>query len=511
MYARVSLLILFSLGGCSPLELWRGVLPTEHGDRPCDNSSQCFGDHPVCSDTGTCVPCYAASLTAADQACRAQQRVCAPLGTQYDSPGQCMECTSAAHCAAGQGCWHGTCAPTCAAHDQCPSRVCDVYLDLASGTDAGGALGPGARPLGLCVPPQAGVRYVDNQNCGVDPKTGVVTHCDIGAALTSALGAAAPVRAAAAMAGEGPPLPTRIIVKVAPHNGTPYGLLDLSTIRDASGARPLNGVAVQLYGSDDGRNWPMLGWQADKDAISVTAGMDLTLDGFSLESALRGVRCWGKGGRARVQIRRSRVTNMAREGILAVGCEVHVDRSRVHANGGGALALNSETGYVITNNFIVDNTSDASPAIQLDRYDPSRPERFRFRFNTVVKNLNNKPGAAGVLDCGYPTAGRPIEDSIIFSNTMAQNSQLSGRCSLRRVVVDIPDVFPNAIRGTPEFVDFRTGGDYRLRRGTAQNLECCIDKAGTDPADPAAPPLVDFDGVRRPQGAAPDIGAHEVL
>lgn len=282
------------------------------------------------------------------------------------------------------------------------------------------------------------VIYVDNDNtrCGDDPKPA----CTITAGIGRVTDAKKAVRVIA--------------------SGKSYGPITIA------GGKPM-----VLYGAAGVGGKAQLGNDPRKNGVTLSGGANVTLDGFEISSSAIGIRSDG----ATMTLRRSVVTG----------------------NKGGALALVSTT-YSVTNNFIIANNADDTPAVSI-----SSDSSGKFQFNTVARNTN-KIGLGGI-DCQAGVT-KPIEDSIVVLNDLVGTSQFNGKCMLSNVVVGTGDTTPGGNPVDPVFVKpMAPNFDFHLKAGDVANTTCCVDKASMNMSVP-----VDYDGTIRPQGAGWDIGAHEL-
>ncbi|MCS6911739.1 MAG: hypothetical protein RMK29_00645 [Myxococcales bacterium] len=340
------------------------------------------------------------------------------------------------------------CTP-CRVHADCPSLVCDVYLTTALG--------------GSCLPLSALV-YVDNRDgaCmpggdGDSPATALCTLTE-GLARASTTGRKA-LRVMASSRSYGPVV--------------------------------LADRGLTLYGPAGEGGRAQLGGAPGIDAVTVTPGAQVVVDGFDITRGEAGVSCTGGDADTRVTLRRSRITAAADLGLLVNNCRLEVDRVLLSSNGKGALVTVGTRPYRITNSFIVRHRSTALPTVKMASSAPGT-----FRFNTVVDNSST---LAAAIDC----SGQPlrISDSIVVRNQRVGGSQLQNGCQVSNTVVGPFDLAPGS-KLLPEFA--RVGDvDYGLSSDSHVNRQCCIDRAEATQGR-------DYFGTPRPVGPRADIGAHEV-
>lgn len=119
--------------------------------------------------------------------------------------------------------------------------------------------------------------------------------------------------------------------------------------------------------------------------------------------------------------------------------------------------------------------------------------------------------ANGAIVCGNPNKTK-IRNSVIYRNHAVENLQINrpAQCFImdHTVVVGLAkDGSATTEQGATHIMaDLETETDGRLKPGGATNRGCCIDKAAND----ALTPRFDYLGTKRPLGAGPDIGFHEV-
>ncbi len=123
---------------------------------------------------------------------------------------------------------------------------------------------------------------------------------------------------------------------------------------------------------------------------------------------------------------------------------------------------------------------------------------------SVVLAYNTIHPAGSAIDC-TPNSGsahrkRRVENNIIFGETVASAVYGSDCLLAHNVIFPYTDAPGTNVVADPQFVN-RASGDYHLMSSSP-----AIDAAVPSDFSVATP---DFEGITRPQGAAPDIGALE--
>ncbi|MCW5806432.1 MAG: hypothetical protein KIT31_28975 [Deltaproteobacteria bacterium] len=234
-------------------------------------------------------------------------------------------------------------------------------------------------------------------------------------------------------------------------------------------------------------------------ALRVIDGADVTIDGLAIGGAPgmnpdTAVECTN----AKLRVRVATVQHAALVGINASGCTLAVQRSSVHDNGGGGLQLGGGGVFTLSNNFIFRNGSGSATGGGIEVLG-SVPDGSSLEFNTIVDNHAGPGGNnAGGVVCRTPAFAAPnnlIARNDVNGNAGAANAQTVGACT-----------YPTSIRqaavtdlafASPDVAPF----DYTIRAGSA-----AIDMATTP-----SPIDIDHGGDARPQGAAKDIGADELV
>jgi hypothetical protein len=349
----------------------------------------------------------------------------------------------------GAACVSNRCVP-CSAHAQCASQTCDTYAATLFGR-------------GRCLP-EAKVLYVDAGKCG-----GIATCGLTGVGSGTKADPFCSIRDAVAAAGTG----GKDVVRVLPGLYCPFHV---------------TGKSVKLFGpAGEGGEADVT--EEDTGGPSVAGGGDVVVDGFLLgRHSTVGLRCTASGAAPVLRARRNKIVSDVGVGLSVDGCLVEADRNHVSGMN-GAIAL-TDARYRLTNNVVTGASERA--AVRIER------GSGEFAYNTIVGNGDLSLGIAGAIDCGSTPV--TIEDSIIFDNAMdATGSQLTGACSLARVVVGETDgiVSSGAIRLDPSLDGFRL-------TASPANDGCCVNRGR-----PSWFVRTDVDGTRRPQAGGWDIGAHE--
>ena len=464
------------------------LLPKEPYQRRCRQHRDCPTTRPVCNQEGRCDRCTGYPTELAEDACKDHGgKLCA--NEEFDEPGACVVCRAAGDCAAGEGCWFGSCVRACQRHSDCESSVCTWTSFPAAQAPRSTSTAPG-----LCVPAQSPfdeIIYVNNAapDCNARGQgTEQNPFCKVHEALVKIK-----ERRQQAAAAQVKPA-RRGVIKIA-SSVLAYPAIDLPELGMAAPRE----TPLLFIGGDSEASRPVVGNAPSGAAVRVGAGDDVLLEGLSLEGSERGLVCDGSGGNAKVRVLRSRIRTASRMGVWAQRCTLGIERSLLSENSDGAIWILDRVGYLITNNFIVKNSTSAGPLLSFDN-----DAQGIFRFNTVV---NNNPGAAGTVDCGG--LDRPLQDSIFVSNGLVRStsSQMSGACQLVNTVVDRSDDVPGGRKGTPRWVDGAPATAYLLRSDDPENFLCCLDRA----SDLDSSFWTDYFGTARPQGSRADVGAQEVM
>jgi hypothetical protein len=275
-----------------------------------------------------------------------------------------------------------------------------------------------------------------------------------------------------------------------------------------------------------------------------------------------GARIVGRGTEAvwenhggHVEIAGFDITGSGRHGILNYGSWVRMANNRVHdlalsggctGNGGGGIvnANYKASDGEISGNVIHDiGVPGACPGVHGIYYANLRgriynnvvyrasawgihlwhaADRVLIANNTVFANGSDKIGGGIIVGTGDSPGGVVLSGTRIVNNIVVHNPHASIRqyCDDGKACIGKDNVVANnvvhgngagvemlvgkdsgTIADDPLFVDFRAdgSGDYRLKRGSPALQRGMA----------AAAPPTDIDGVRRPHGAAVDIGAYQ--
>lgn len=431
----------------------------------CRTVINCISDlAPICdAATLTCRGCSMSSPSD-DVGCKNRK----PETPRCGPSGACVACLNNADCAARDlrkpACQNYTCQP-CTQPSDCQSNIC--------ATD------------GSCVP-NTQVLFVDNAdgNCaGGTPHEGTEMDplCEIGDAVRKAVELG------------------RHFITVRP-SFRPYQPVAVTNLTDSltieiSGLPGSGAKTVQIQG---GVSTPAL-WVASSSGkqTQVTVRRVEVL-GVSTNSAvfceqgaalkLYNVRIWS-----------------GKDGVTASGCNLTIDGAYIYNNTSNGVYLNAST-FSITNTMLWANRETA---IAL-----ATGNTGAIRFSTIYNNgaATKVPG----IDCG--STMHTVESSILFNNERQMSGmkmlepQVAG-CTLNNVVTNDPRAQNGTLTGAryvstidfidPDGLEGIGSVNLRLKKDTAANRDCCIDKAQASGVDR------DIDETRRPLGAAADIGAHE--
>lgn len=433
----------------------------------CRTVANCVSDSaPICDSAGLVCRSCSMNNPSDDIGCRnrkAELPRCGPTGA-------CVACLANADCAARDlrkpTCVGYTCQPCTQATD-CQSNIC--------ATD------------GSCVP-NTQVLFVDN----TDGTCTGATHegsesdpfCEISDAVQKAIDSG------------------RQFITVRP-SFRPYQPISIrgpsdSLTLEISGASPPTGTTKRVQIQSLGQAALSVASATGKQT-SVTL-RNVEIIGVGINSAvlcemgaslrLNNVRIWG-----------------GKDGVTATACTLTIDGALIYNNLSNGVYLNAST-FSITNAMLWANRETA---IAL-----ASGNTGAIRFSTVYNNGagTKVPG----IDCGTNTQ-HMIDNTIIFNNErqMGGNKMLEPQvwgCTLSGVVTNDPRAMTGNLPGAryvtaidfvdPDGLDGVGSVDLHLKKDTANNRDCCVDKSQGTTTER------DIDGTRRPIGASSDIGAHEV-
>jgi hypothetical protein len=423
----------------------------------CTDSSGCSGTTPICNTAGgTCQACSANDECAAKGA---DTPFCAP-------DGRCGACVTSADCAdpATPFCDAQTLTCRgCNAHDECASAVCDIAASA-------------------CVDPAQIVYAVPDGSFGVECGTQELPCASLDDA----------------------------VLKVN---------FDRSYLR-------LTGMFSSRLTIPAGR-FRVIGEGATLDLTPIdfdtTAGITVSADAQVFIDSLRVTNLSVAGGisceSAQLTLRRVIVDSNEGNGVTANRCSLVIEESRVTGNsqlgvaasagGGGNLVIersliaDNYTGGVnafdvpallIRNNLILRNSNlgQYHGALRLNGIGPNS----FISYNTIVGNRVNE-NYIGIIACG----GAVLSSNIIWGNEFPGDvdQTIMGCEDVRNNLSDSTlEGRAQNFLGDPAFASV-TDDDYRLMPGSP----------AIDLGDPDLANLLDYAGNRRPQGAAPDLGALE--
>jgi hypothetical protein len=175
-----------------------------------------------------------------------------------------------------------------------------------------------------------------------------------------------------------------------------------------------------------------------------------------------------------------------------------VEGSEVRGNQGGGIDVRGDARFSMVNNVIVDNGEAGLSGSDFGGVSIGQTvEDDSFLHNTVIANRRGDDvlAFAGV-DCSAES-NMSAHSNIVYGNA---GSNLAPSCNLTYSNIEGGPSDGDNIDEDPLFVDV-SEGDFHLLPDSP-----CIDAA-----DPASTVDVDIDGDARPQGAAADMGADEVV
>ena len=407
----------------------------------CTGPEQCTTPaRPVCDvgGTGTCVTC----TDAADCTRFPTTPLC-----DADGSGECVACLSPSDCASPTApyCDQGThVCRGCGQDGECPTGLCD---------EATGACVAASQIVYVDVATGSGAACTMQQPCA----TIAAGRAAIGGGKTHVKVAAGEYREPLLIDG-------KTVTIVAPGASLSPVMTDQVplTVRNRSTVR-IEGLRVTGTG---GNSKPSgVSCQGQAPDLPTLALSEVTIDGN------RGF------------------------GVLAVACNLTVERARVLGNFEGGLST-SQGEVTVRNTFIARNGTAGTgmAGSGIGGVSIANPTALTFEFNTLADN-NVATGLAAGVQC-TSAAMRTLVNNIIVG---AGPLQVFGpNCNYAWTLSNQSISGANNTTGTPTFVNPMMD-DFHLATASA----------GIDGADPAATLATDIDGQPRPQGGRADLGADE--
>lgn len=203
------------------------------------------------------------------------------------------------------------------------------------------------------------------------------------------------------------------------------------------------------------------------------------------------------GNTADVTLDRCTITNNQGPGVLVSSGKLTLSRSTVSLNNGGGVSVLLGSTFDITNNFIYRNGNPSTGGYGGLNLGIATAGSNRLEFNTIVDNYATI-NTGGVI-CNVPAFAAP--NNLIARNTLNgtanATNQTMGNCTYPTSVVQ-GDLVGLAFAHPDAPGPF----DYRLMTGST---------AAVDQATTASTVKTDVIGTARPQGAASDCGAFELV
>ena len=435
--------------------------PTTHSTS-CRTVANCTLDSaPVCEAAS--LTCRACTMGVDDLACKNGRPSTPRCGPQ----GACVACMQNADCAARDlrkpACKNFACGP-CKSPADCQSKLCSAD--------------------GSCAPVEE-VLYVDNKNGSCSGSSHKGSQEDPFCTLADAV----------AMSTSG----GKTMISVAPSSQPyaalvfkPSGALQSLTV-SGSGTKPSE---TRVEGVLDESAIDLIGDGAGGKPVVTVRNLELR-GGSGANSA--GLGC--KNG-ATVSLHNVRLRSSGGCGARVQNCNITVESSELFDNHLCGITLTDST-FALSNVML---WSNRSTGISLGTGNTGT-----MRFLTLAANGSLTSTAPAGIDCG--STPHVVEHSIVFDNysrasgTFGLDKQLVG-CSLTNVVTNDSKTSGGVYKTALEFVTPSAPDianiDLHLIKDSAVNKDACVDKVAQSPVDH------DIDGTQRPQGAASDIGAHEV-
>jgi hypothetical protein len=428
----------------------------------CRSDQDCTGDQAVCDVAGTmmCVQCTADKAGActgatpvcgADHVCRGCSAHAECAGSDVCLPGgRCAAANEVAYVQAG-----GTGAQPCARGAPCGR--------LQEGVTAVNASRPYIKVMGTGT-------LADTMTTTIDGKA-VTILADPGAKLDRT--------------GDG------VILEVR-NTGADVRIYDLE-ITGASGGAGDVGISIAAGGT------PRLTLTRVKITNNIGGGVissgGIVTVAQSTVSGNQGGGITASGGT--LTVGQSTVSGNQGGGITATGGTLTVGQSTVSGNQGGGITATGGTTFDITNCFIFRNGNSTTATV--GGASLAGTGGSVFEFNTIVDNqIGNSGVLAGGVFCdtaGFVAGNNIIARNFVNNDANLVNSNTSGLCTYPTSAIS------PSVSGLNFVSPDNAPHNYRIMRGSI-----AIDQA-TTPSTLS----VDVDGDPRPQGAARDQGADEVL
>lgn len=266
----------------------------------------------------------------------------------------------------------------------------------------------------------------------------------------------------------------------------------------------------------------------------------ITIEGFELTNGWEGIKAYNLHDSI---IRRNWIhgsNNLGRPGILGNGTRILIDRNVINDNGivnvGHGIYMNG-TAITITNNLIYDNghygiQMNGSPSSYYDPTKHAGPE-FAVSENWVIANntFAYQKGKSGITVWGSTCNNARIENNIFYENAVASSAHANGIAfvgtSCTGIRIRNNYAYASGSGGTAFLSKGAIEGVHYMQSGNIVNTldPGFVHAPATLPASPdfklnEGSPVIDkglpltfiqtaFDGTKRPQGRAYDVGAYE--
>lgn len=177
---------------------------------------------------------------------------------------------------------------------------------------------------------------------------------------------------------------------------------------------------------------------------------------------------------------------------IGSGAFARIEKNRIHEHAGGGLELDTDIGFIVRNNIVIDNGTASSElgGVRIGRGPPNSV----FSNNTVVMSRSATSSTAGI-EC-VPEAA-------------VTNSILWDQAAVPACAITFSDVGPitstvaigeGVFSAPPLLTD-----DGHLKSGSP-----CVDAGDPRSIAEGVAPIEDIDGESRPKGGAIDVGADEL-